>query len=540
MSPQPQQEEASNTQSTFEQNFIIGGGGANDTLFNSIFRSTGLGGLFGQNGNANSAGTTTNSSNTTTNTRRRNATRIVRTTFNTLECREAIEQNVNTINNIIECGEYNCDDFNRQNFECFDVNKRKLVPGQWVDVKDTVEQWLEAQVLEVKDDNSAVYVHYNGWGNRWNEWIPMNSPRIMPFRFHTKQKTVTNFCSPTPNRASNIMMIAPTASTVNNGEQNSNSNGQQNESANDNQSSQTNNSSNNVNCECDKDFLDLFKEVNSITSVSNNLINSIINQKDIDINEDKESNIPKEENKPKSKEHNQLKMFYNIKRLIPLLDKTGRLYTDMSTYLNYSIQSNRLFNLNKNLYSDVSTNNLLKPYTEEENRQVREELLANYTERETRSNTVNLIQPANRFDRKFNHQIPLIGTPLHVERLSGNGPHQYIDVYFHTIVNPIVRRDNQQGGNERTDESEGNNHTENNINNINLNNINTNEEGNQNGSNVNNNNIPNEDKMEIDNENSDLLGKKRKNEETEGKKEENDAQMKDNTKPNEEDKKETK
>lgn len=456
----------------------------------------------------------------------------MRTTFNTLECREAIEQNVNTINNIIECGEYNCDDFNRQNFECFDVNKRKLVPGQWVDVKDTVEQWLEAQVLEVKDDNSAVYIHYNGWGNRWNEWIPMNSPRIMPFRFHTKQKTVTNFCSPTPNRASNIMMITPAAPTVNNVEQNSNA--QQNENANEVQSS-----SNTPSRECDKDFLDLFKEVNSITSVSNNLINSIINQKNIDIDENKENNIPKEENKTKLKEQNQLHMFYNIKRLIPLLDKTGRLYTDMSTYLNYSIQSNRLFNLSKNLYSDVSTNNLLKPYTEEENRQVREELLANYTERETRSNTVNLIQPANRFDRKFNHQIPLIGTPLHVERLSGNGPHQYIDVYFHTIVNPIVRRDNQQGGNERTDESEGNNHIENNTN---LNNINTNEEGNQNGSNANsNNNIQNEDKMEIDNENSDLLGKKRKNEEeTEGKKEEKDEQMKDNTKPSEEDKKETK
>lgn len=326
-------------------------------------------------------------------------------------------------------------------------------------------------------------------------------------------------------------MITPAAPTVSNVEQNSNA--QQNENANEVQSSNT------PSRECDKDFLDLFKEVNSITSVSNNLINSIINQKDIDIDENKENNIPKEENKTKLKEQNQLHMFYNIKRLIPLLDKTGRLYTDMSTYLNYSIQSNRLFNLSKNLYSDVSTNNLLKPYTEEENRQVREELLANYTERETRSNTVNLIQPANRFDRKFNHQIPLIGTPLHVERLSGNGPHQYIDVYFHTIVNPIVRRDNQQGGNERADESEGNNHIENNTN---LNNINTNEEGNQNGSNANsNNNIQNEDKMEIDNENSDLLGKKRKNEEeTEGKKEEKDEQMKDNTKPSEEDKKETK
>lgn len=39
---------------------------------------------------------------------------------------------------------------------------------------------LEAQVTKVIDNK--VYVHYNGWGSRWDEWIDMNSPRIAIFR----------------------------------------------------------------------------------------------------------------------------------------------------------------------------------------------------------------------------------------------------------------------------------------------------------------------------------------------------------------------
>ena len=39
---------------------------------------------------------------------------------------------------------------------------------------------LEAQVIRLQ--NNQVYVHYNGWGNRWDEWLDMNSPRIALFR----------------------------------------------------------------------------------------------------------------------------------------------------------------------------------------------------------------------------------------------------------------------------------------------------------------------------------------------------------------------
>jgi len=35
--------------------------------------------------------------------------------------------------------------------------------GQWVDVKDTVNQWLEATIMALDESAGRVFVHYNGW-----------------------------------------------------------------------------------------------------------------------------------------------------------------------------------------------------------------------------------------------------------------------------------------------------------------------------------------------------------------------------------------
>ncbi len=43
------------------------------------------------------------------------------------------------------------------------TNCRKFYIGQWVDVKDTVSQWLEATILDVDNARELVFVHYNGW-----------------------------------------------------------------------------------------------------------------------------------------------------------------------------------------------------------------------------------------------------------------------------------------------------------------------------------------------------------------------------------------
>ena len=76
--------------------------------------------------------------------------------------------------------------------EAFDFDKSSYEVGEWVDVKDTINQWLEAQVMKVQ--NNKAYVHYNGWGTRWDEWIEFNSERMRNFKTYTLQSPIT-FCS---------------------------------------------------------------------------------------------------------------------------------------------------------------------------------------------------------------------------------------------------------------------------------------------------------------------------------------------------------
>jgi hypothetical protein len=42
---------------------------------------------------------------------------------------------------------------------------RDYFVGQWLDVKDTVNQWLEATVMQVDHEQTRVFVHYNGWSH---------------------------------------------------------------------------------------------------------------------------------------------------------------------------------------------------------------------------------------------------------------------------------------------------------------------------------------------------------------------------------------
>ena len=80
--------------------------------------------------------------------------------------------------------------------QTFTLNTPKFSLGQWIDVKDTVGQWLEAQVAKIHGD--MIYVHFNGWGSRWDEWIQKDSPRMSQFRTYTIQSPLCPFLSPYP------------------------------------------------------------------------------------------------------------------------------------------------------------------------------------------------------------------------------------------------------------------------------------------------------------------------------------------------------
>jgi hypothetical protein len=43
------------------------------------------------------------------------------------------------------------------------ASTRKFYVGQWLDVKDTVNQWLEATVMDINAGEQKLFIHYNGW-----------------------------------------------------------------------------------------------------------------------------------------------------------------------------------------------------------------------------------------------------------------------------------------------------------------------------------------------------------------------------------------
>ena len=68
--------------------------------------------------------------------------------------------------------------------------------GQWIDAKDTMGDWLEAQVMEIA--NGKLLIHYNGWCSRWDEWVDPACDRVSLFRSHTVQSPSAPFLSPFP------------------------------------------------------------------------------------------------------------------------------------------------------------------------------------------------------------------------------------------------------------------------------------------------------------------------------------------------------
>ncbi|KAG7393440.1 hypothetical protein PHYPSEUDO_009644 [Phytophthora pseudosyringae] len=73
---------------------------------------------------------------------------------------------------------------------------REFFVGQWLDVKDTVNQWLESTVMDIAD--GKVLIHYHGWPTRWDEWIDFESDRIAAFRTRTPHTQNTQRMSPVP------------------------------------------------------------------------------------------------------------------------------------------------------------------------------------------------------------------------------------------------------------------------------------------------------------------------------------------------------
>mmetsp|Transcript_1526 Transcript_1526/g.1480 ORF Transcript_1526/g.1480 Transcript_1526/m.1480 type:complete len:310 (+) Transcript_1526:1-930(+) len=61
----------------------------------------------------------------------------------------------------------------------FQINNR-------IDVIDTQNKWLEAFVIEIKEEGKVIRVHYKGFTAKWEEDLPIDSDRIAQIGYHSK------------------------------------------------------------------------------------------------------------------------------------------------------------------------------------------------------------------------------------------------------------------------------------------------------------------------------------------------------------------
>ena len=513
-------------------------------------------------------------SSTQSNTRR-NSEFAPQPTINSDEIRETIAQNLLEVQNLIDYGNYSqikeenkIEDINMEedsdkkeeiyDMNCFNLDKRILAKGQWVDVRDTVEQWLDAQVIEVSDDNKMVKIHYNHWSTRWDEWINTNSPRIMPFRYHTRQITLTNYNSPFPNKKPDYGITLLSFEDINKegcvhplslsrqrnrNNQNNNNNTSNNNINNSNDSSnnsipQANESSNSTNAnntnnqnylsinitrrrrnsryaeppppipspkhqELDPEnhllknlgadgFLGVFNEFNKINKTIEDLSSSLLSG----------HNNNNEILTPKKLSQIQTKSYYNLKRLIPLLDRTGRIYSDISAFFEHSIKTNQLELISRNLFSNVAgVNDDLKYFSPEERRRISREILDQNSRRENRSGTVNFVPPVNKFDTKLQNYLPIIDTPIMIGKS---------DPQISPVLDVFIQNGNEEDLSSNEDNNSNNNNINNNISNIGNNNNTSNNNFLRNIQVTNFSVELNDNKNKINNTNNTLLGNKTK------------------------------
>ena len=65
-----------------------------------------------------------------------------------------------------------------------------IEPGNKVDVLDKLNIWCLATVNVIieKENEKLITVHYDGWGEDYNETISLNTQRIAPEGYFTRRK----------------------------------------------------------------------------------------------------------------------------------------------------------------------------------------------------------------------------------------------------------------------------------------------------------------------------------------------------------------
>ena len=118
--------------------------------------------------------------------------------YNFTQSAEVLTQNINNLFNMID----NQPEITLKNNErlsyLYDDKCDKFKIGQWIDIKDANDNWIEGQILSIQGDK--VNVHYLGFSSNMNEWINIKSDRLAIFRTYTSQDLTSKYLSCYPNK----------------------------------------------------------------------------------------------------------------------------------------------------------------------------------------------------------------------------------------------------------------------------------------------------------------------------------------------------
>ena len=258
-----------------------------------------------------------------------------RTSFNKVESIEVLKQNINNIKELIK----STPNLNYEYFHTikniFNTNETSMNPtidfkiGQWVDAKDSLDQWIEAQITDIKDNKA--FVHFFGWGSSFNEWINIDSPRLALFRTYTLQSPFAKYYSSFPNKKEDGSLILTNVKDFDN-------------------------------------FENLHDLVNFIDKLREKTMKVIFEREAYNIKQVRYSrsdfcsnmyndcnNFNKNNNAKNSFEEETVKFektnFFSMCQLVPLLDRIGRLCSDFSNYM-----FNYCFNKFENDYEKFRSN----------------------------------------------------------------------------------------------------------------------------------------------------------------------------------------
>ena len=73
---------------------------------------------------------------------------------------------------------------------------KEVKAGDKLDVRDTEYVWCKAVVeLKIisKKRKPLLYVHYEGWNRKYDEYLYIDSPRIAPFGFYTSRNDIPKY-----------------------------------------------------------------------------------------------------------------------------------------------------------------------------------------------------------------------------------------------------------------------------------------------------------------------------------------------------------